>query len=347
MKRLLLIVLFLYLPHDVAMAADELYAGEVAVADQSEAERAAAVPAALIQVLQKISGQRELPASPDLDEALLNAGSLLLSFGYRSVQRAGPQGIETEELRLVARFIPAETDRLAQQIGLPRWQKERLPVQVWAIVDDGLGRDLKPVELTYAWQSMEDIASMRGLPLSWPELDEEERQLIDMRLVWGGFTDYLVERGAPADGVAIVAARREGPLWSLRWNVANNDQRWSWRDSDQELRFALTRGVHRMADEIAAANSIAASEQGRSSVDITVGSLRGAEDYANCLAYLEGLGVVTRVDVLQAGPGHVRFRLQLNAAVEYLHAALRNGAVLLPSGAETAYDYELLHYRHD
>ncbi|MGD9265767.1 MAG: DUF2066 domain-containing protein [Lysobacterales bacterium] len=344
MKRLLLIILFTYLPHGVAMAANELYAGEVAVLTQSEAERNAAVPEALIQVLQKISGQRELPASPELDEALSNAGKMLISFGYRSVKRQGPEGIETEELRLLARFIPSETDQLAQRIGLPRWRKERPPVQVWAVVDDGLGRELMPVEFTYAWRSMEDVASIRGLPLSWPELDEEERQLIDMRLVWGGFTDYLVERGAPADGVAIVAARRDGPLWSLRWNVADNDRRWSWHDSDRELRFALTRGVHRLADEIAAANSIAASQQGRSSTDITVGGLRGAEDYATCLAYLEGLSVVTGVNILGAGPGHVRFRLQLNAAVEYLDAALRNGTVLLPSGAETAYDYELVHY---
>ena len=269
---------------------------------------------------------------------------MLISFGYRTVARSGPEGIETEELRLVARFIPSETDRLAQQLGLPRWRKERPPVQVWAVVDDGLGRELMPVEFTYAWLSMEDVASIRGLPLNWPELDDEERQLIDMRLVWGGFTDYLVERGAPADGVAIVAARREGPRWSLRWNVADNDQRWSWRDSDQELRFALTRGVHRMADEIAAANSIAASQQGRSSADITVGGLRGGKDYAACLAYLQGLGVVTGVDVLEAGPGRVRFNLQLNAAVEYLDEALRNGTLLLPGGADTAYDYEFLHY---
>ncbi|MGD9021455.1 MAG: DUF2066 domain-containing protein [Lysobacterales bacterium] len=345
MKRLLLIVLFLYLPSATAMAADGLYAGEVAVPDQSETERVEAVPEALIQVLQKISGQRELPASPALDQALANADKLLLSFGYRSVGRFGPDGIESEELRLVARFLPAETDRLVRELELPRWQKERPPVQVWAVVDDGLDRELKPVEFTYAWLAMEDVAAIRGLPLSWPELDQEERQLIDMRLVWGGFTDYLVERGAPADGVAIVAARREGPLWSLRWNVADEDRRWSWRDSDQELRFALARGVHRMVDEIAAANAIAASQQGQSSTDITIGGLRGVEDYATCLSYLQGLGVVTDVSVLEAGPGRVRFGLQLNAAVEYLHAALLNGTVLLPSGAETAYDYELLQYR--
>ena len=174
MKRLLLITLFLHLPHGVAVAANELYAGEIAVLTQSEAERVAAVPEALIQVLQKISGQRELPASPELDDALSNADKLLLSFGYRSVSRIDPDGIESEELHLVARFMPTETDRLARQLELPRWQQERPPVQVWAVVDDGLGRDLKPVEFTYAWQSMEDVAAIRGLPLSWPEIPQTE-----------------------------------------------------------------------------------------------------------------------------------------------------------------------------
>ena len=70
---------------------------------------------------------------------------------------------------------------------------------------------LAMIETTQALEDVEDIAATRGLPVGWPDLDEEAMQLVDMSLVWGGFTDYLVERGAPADGVAIIAARREGP----------------------------------------------------------------------------------------------------------------------------------------
>ena len=85
-------------------------------------------------------------------------------------------------------------------------------------------------------------------------------QLVDMRLVWGGFTDYLVERGAPADGVAIIAARREGPQWTLRWNLVSGVQHWSWRNSDQELMFALAAGIHYMTDQIAADKHLGAKE---------------------------------------------------------------------------------------
>jgi len=342
MKRLLLIFFMLHLSVAGAVAEENLYSGEVAVPSQSEEDRSQAIPDALIQVLQKISGQREMPYSPSLDGALTNAEKLMLSFRYRNVDSSGPDGVVTQELRLVAQFLQPEVDRIVQQAGLPRWQQERPAVQIWVVIDDGSKRELKPVEFTYAWESVEEIAAVRGLPVSWPELDEEEAQLIDMRLVWGGFTDYLVERGAPADGVVIIAARREGPLWTLRWNLTSGEQNWSWRNSDQELMFALAQGIHQMADQIAASNTIAASEQGLSTIDLTVGELNSAEDYASCLEYLQSLNLVTAFDILGANPGRVHFRLQLNASSEHLAEAFNRGAVLLPSKAGSDYDYEYL-----
>jgi hypothetical protein len=342
MKKLLLIFITLHMTAVPAVAATNLYSGEVAVPSQSESDRDQAIPDALIQVLQKLSGQREMPASPALDAAIGNADRLLRSFRYKNVTRAGPDGQITQETRLVVQFMQPEVDRVIQQAGLPRWQQERPPVQLWVVIDDGRNRQLKPLEYGYAWASMEDIAALRGLSVSWPELDEEEVQLVDMRLVWGGFTDYLVERGAPADGVAIIAARREGPQWTLRWNLASGVQHWSWRNSDQELMFALAAGIHYMTDQIAAGNTIAASDQGDWVVDVTVGELNSAEDYAACLDYLQNLSIVTGVDILGAEPGRVHFRLRLNASSEHLSEAFNRGSVLLPSKAASAYDYEFL-----
>jgi hypothetical protein len=344
LKKLLLIFITLHLSVAWAVADDSLYSGEVVVPSQGEADRKQAIPEALIQVLQKLSSQREMPISPALDEALANADKLVLSFRYENVDRVGPDGVVNPELRLLAQFMQPEVDRIVQQVGLPRWRQERPPVEIWVVIDDGNSRELKPVEFTYAWESMQDIAAMRGLPLSWPELDEEEAQLVDMGLVWGGFTDYLVERGAPADGVAIIAARREGPLWTLRWNVASGEQNWSWRNNDQELMFALAQGIHQMTDQIAAVNTIAASEQALWVTDVTVGELNGADDYATCLEYLQNLSLVSAVEILGADPGRVHFRLQLNASLEHLSEALRRGTVLVPSRSVQEYDYEFSPY---
>lgn len=339
MKKILLIIIALHFSVFDAVAQSNLYLGEVAVASQSEEDRRDAIPDALIQVLQKLSGQREMPLTPELDEALNNAERMMLSFRYKTVERIGPDGNVENQLRLIAQFVPSEADRVVQQLGLPRWQRERPSVQIWVVVDDGITRRLKPVEFAYAWQSIEDVAALRGLPVSWPDLDEEEMQLVDMSLLWGGFTDYLIERGAPPDGVAIITARREGPQWTLRWNVANEVQNWSWRNADRELLFALAEGIHRMTDQIAASNSIAASEQGLSSVDIRVAGLTSSRSYVECMEYLQGVSLITDVEILGADPGQVHFRLQLNASSEYLAEAFRRGSVLSTASAGSGYDY--------
>lgn len=340
--KLLLIFITLHLTVVEAVADINLYSGEVAVPSQSEADRIAAVPDALIQVLQKLTGLREVPLSPVLDQSLGSANRVLLSYRYATTERSDPDGTVSQELRLVANFVQSEVDQLVQQAGLPRWQPQRPAVQLWVVIDDGRNRELKPLEFQYAWESMADIATMRGLPVSWPELDEEEIQLVDMRLVWGGFTDYLVERGAPEDGVAIIAARRVGPEWTLRWNLVSGKQKWSWHNSDQELMFALAQGIHRMADQIAASNAIAASEQGVWTVDITIGELNSAEDYVGCLEYLQNLNLIDSVDVIGADPGRVHFRLQLNASSEHLVEAFNRGSVLLLSNAGSQHEYEYL-----
>lgn len=342
MRKLLLIIATLHLSIAQAVVDINLYSGEVAVASQSEADRNAAIPDAFIQVLQKLSGQRELPVSPALDAALDNAARVLRSYRYSRVDRTAADGTVTQELRLVAQFMQTEVDRVVQQIGLPRWRQERPAVQIWVVIDDGLSRQLKPLSFGYAWESIEEIAALRGLPVSWPDLDEEEVQLVDMSLIWGGFTDYLIERGAPADGVAIIAARREGPQWTVRWNLASSGQNWSWQNSDLELMYALAQGVHQMTDQIAASNTIAASEQGAWNIDVSVGEINGADDYVRCLEYLQNLSLVNEVEILGADPGRVYFRLLLNASPEHLSEAFERGSVLLRAKAGSGYDYEFL-----
>ena len=85
-----------------AVADTDLYSGEVLVSSQGQADRDAALPDALIQVLQKLSGQREIPASPALDEALNSADRILRSYRYTRVDLTAADGSITEELRLVA-----------------------------------------------------------------------------------------------------------------------------------------------------------------------------------------------------------------------------------------------------
>lgn len=320
----LLSILLTGLAHGRAQAQD-LYAGTVAVAGQGVAERQAVLPAALRQVLQKLSGERELPPGPALDGALSGAAGMLRSFQYIEWQATTPEGGAESELRLVAQFSPAAVDGLMRALQLPRWRPERKPIVLWVMIDDGRGRQLQPLEYQYAWDRVEDVAAGRGLPVAWPGLSEELKQTVDLQLLWGGYTDQLLLDGSASDGVVAVAARREGPEWNLRWTFSDASATSSWRTRNLDLSAALVDGVHQLTDLVASIHSLGPAGQGQWQEELRVTGLRNRDDYVQCLDYLQDLSLVEAVAITRAGESGVGFRLDLNAEPSYLHGILSRG----------------------
>lgn len=311
-----------------AQAASDLYTGLTPVEGQGEAERREALPLALMHVLRKLSGQREIPPQPTLDDALANAGNMVLAFGYREVPRTQADGTQVRELLLEARFSPPDVDRLVRDLGLRRWRVEREPVVLWVVVDDGRGRSLMPTEYTAEFEGMEETAAQRGLPVAWPGLSEEFMELVDVQLLWGGYTDQLLGEGSASEGVAVIAARLEGPEWNVRWTYADASTSNNWRTRAPDLGVALTDGIDQLADLVASVNAIGPDGQGDYRADLLLTGLAGSGDYARSMAYLSGLSLVDAVDVLGVGPSGLRLRLDLNAAPNYLHEVLRRDGVL-------------------
>jgi len=321
----LLLLALLACPHTPASELD-LYVGEVAVTDQGNRERARALPLALEHVLQKLSGLRQFDDYPLLGLALDRAPELVLSYHYQKVPVLQADATETEELRLVAHFAEPAVDEMVRALQLPLWQPQRSPLTAWLIVDDGLDRRIMPLEYGYARQVMEQVAEWRGQPLVWPSPDEEGSYAVDEQILWGGYTEDLAAPGE--SGVLIAAARREGVEWGVRINVGFRGQHWSWRQSDIDLAAALAVGMQEAVDQVAASQTIAASDLGTWQQELTVRGLVGAEHYRRCLAYLQGISLVERVEVVHAQAGAVTFRLGLSAMPDYLEDILESSEVL-------------------
>lgn len=304
----------------------DLYVGEAMVVSQSDSDRRKALPLALLQVLQKLSGLRFFDDYPMVSESLKGADSLLLSSYYRNQEQTYADGSIGTELRLVARFSEPAVNELVQSLALPLWQPERANTEIWVVVDDGLDRRILPLEFQYAWDVMSAVAADRGLPITWPQADEDGQYPVDDQLLWGGYTEDLM--GAGRGGVMVAAARREGAEWSVRINLAYNDETWTWRNRELDLSFLLGESVQQAADLVAAANTIAASDRGRASYLLTVNGVGNSDEYARCLTYLESLSVVERVTVEYAQAGQVRYRLELNALPQYLEETLTGSRVL-------------------
>lgn len=309
-----------------AAPAPDLYVGEAPVADQGAGERSRAMPMALQNVLQKLSGLRRFDDYPDVRSALRPAPDMVLSYHYRNFERMLSDGSLSEELVLVAQFAEAPVDNLVRDLGLPLWQSQRLPAMAWLIVDDGLDRRIMPIEYDYARQRMALIAQRRGLPLEWPGPDADGLFAVDEQILWGGYAEELA--AASGQGALIAAARREGAAWAVRFNLGYQEDNWSWRLSDSDLAAALEEGMHETVDRVAAANTIQASDLGSWQHDLTVSGLVSAEDYRRCLNYLQSMSLVEDVGVVAAQPGRVTFRTLLTASPPYLEQMLESGGVL-------------------
>ena len=326
MTRILLCCLLALLPYASASAVEvDVYTGQAVVADQSAAERRAALPAALGHALLKLSGVRTLDDYPQAAAALKGAAAILVTSYYRNVEIPMADGSLQNELRLNARFSPAAVDELARSPGLPLWQPDRKPTEIWVVVDDGMGREVMPMEIEYVRAALDQTALMRGMPLNWPQPDEEGMYPVDMQLLWGGYTEDLASpRG---DGVLILAARREGAQWSVRANLGFEGQNRAWRFRELDLQRALVNGLEQAIDQIAMSSAIAATDLGTWEHELMISGLRNPKDYQRCLSVLQGNAIVSRVDVVAAKASDVTFRLQLTALPQYLEDDLKNSGV--------------------
>ena len=178
-------------------------------------------------------------------------------------------------------------------------------------------------------------ALRRGLPVRWPDLDEAALAAIDVQLLWGGYTEQLLGTQTPA--VAIVTARREGPDWRLRWTYEDSSTATGWRMQERDLQRGLMEGINRLADEVAAANTIGPGGAGVQRVALSVTGLNSGEDFARVLAYLESLSLVDAVRVRDARPATLSFELNLNAAPRFLEDALQRDGRLIPGEGRMAY----------
>lgn len=327
MRTLILILLLVLMPITAVRAATvDIYTGEAVVESKDPAERRRAVPLALRHVFEKYSGLRDFSAYPQLDSALANASSIVLSFYYRNAEFTRADGSGGEELRLVAAFSSDRVDELARFLELPLWPPRRDPVNIWVVIDNGLDRQVMPVEFAYAWEAMRDIADQRGLPVNWPSPNADGTYMVDAQLLWGGYTEDLqVGRGS---GAMISAARREGPVWNVRSNLTYRDQSTTWRVQNIDLQAAMADSMQLAVDRVAEANTIAATDLGTWMHPLEVAGLGSAADYSRCLGYLQQLNVVDGVSIESARAGSVIFMLELNALPEYLDDALRDGQVL-------------------
>jgi len=339
-----------------AIELEGLYQGEVPVKDQSRDSRFDVYPEALSQVVVKITGDRSVPALPQLHGFIANAVKLVQQFGYRDLPEDRPLLAEEYSHMLVVNFDRAGVSQALIEAGVPIWGSTRPEVLLWLAIEDRGSRYLLAAnQLAELQSTLEEAAHDRGLPLVLPLLDLEDQMQLSYADVWGDFRSSIVRASERygADAVLVGRMFRDADgSWQTRWSLYDTDdsgvipQRWQEQANDQQE--ALAGGINAATDRIAQRYAQVYSIDSGDSVALAVTAVDDLQGYARAMAYLESLDMVSSVQPQRVENDEVLFRLTIRGDLAGLARAIDLGSTLRrvskPEGdlVAQAFVYQLL-----
>lgn len=265
--RALLGLLFPVLVAAPVLAETGLVTGTAAVADRSNAARAAAVPAALADALRRLTPETDPAANTHVQELLADRDTelWLQRFEYQQRIRPTASGVPSIRLMLHGWFHAAPLRELLLDAGVPVWRGGRAEATFWLVAEgDGVdgaigvaGTDIAPHQPQHVTVDADNAAPGDAVA-------DTSRILLDASSAdTGALVETLAGQGISAH--------------------------WAMNDLD-DWRMAQTLSAQTLADELAAAAARSAA-----SVPVLVW-LRGSAPQINARWHLLEGGAVTTFD---------------------------------------------------
>ena len=313
--------------------AEGIYATEVRVNGQGEAERNGAFARALAQVLGKLSGDRSVASRPGVGQELRQAKTYVEGYDYRQDEGLGPTGAPSFNTMLVVRFDEEAVNDLIATLGIPIWPQPRPKPVLWLAIDDGSGPRLVGLPQVNAARPALNRAVERGYKLGLPAGNAAEQAAVGA--IWRG----------DSAAVARTAARYSPPMqligklyrvpggWRADWTFVDTGKVLStWSVDQPDARRAMASGADGAADALSkkyAKRSTAAGEPGHYVVQVD--GIDSADDYLRLMSWLQGQAVVRGIVPVRAVPGSLSLDLDLLTGLPGLKRAAADGEVLVGS----------------
>ncbi len=310
------------------------YQALVRVTGQGEAERTAALRAALTEIITHLSGRTVTAARGQRAEDMVSR------YRYEPAA-AGYQ--------LVIDFDPASIDRLIPGRRIAARMESRSSAVVWLVVQgaDGTARLTGSDGPSPYQQPIQDEAQHLGVSLVWPIMDllettlyppQTTSELVDtlrkasrsylVEAVWIGILNPLTK-----EVLVTSATPKEGATTAIHWILSRGSTTEEWDVAGETRNAVLATSVDRLAERLAVSgsppNETPATQQ--SVVSVVASGVTSLESYAELCGRLEGLPVVARAAVTQIEPeGRITFALEPRESTGEIDSALRRTGRLVP-----------------
>ncbi|MGE5625904.1 MAG: DUF2066 domain-containing protein [Bacillota bacterium] len=324
-----------------AAVVDGLYEARVPVADQSSAQRTAALQQAFDAVLVRVSGTRA--AAGALAASLGNPSQYIQQYRYEKAPpdpSASVSPVSTPSLVLWAKFDRTVVNNALHSAHAFQWGVERPRTLVWlTLADTPGGRILTAADNSPLMQALVTAAQQRGVPLLFPQMDGPDKAAVGAPDVTG----FNLERVRQAsqryrtDAVLMGSVTPFGAgQFAAHWELLYPDRAESWDTPAGDEVVVAVDGVQTSADRYAARYAIAPDAGDLAGVPLQVDNVMTLDAYAKVSAYLAGLTPVRAVHVQQVAKGSVYFTLDIHGSLDNLESALVLGGSMTAVGEAPA-----------
>ncbi len=300
----------------------KLYTASWPVSDQSVTVRNKALSNAFAQVLVRASGHRKVLKSSTIRASLSDAASYMRLYSYKKLNLQ-EQKVYGKPLLLKVDFDPGAVARLLQDAGQPVWNNNRPSGTFWIAIDNRGQRKIAADGQDEVAITVRRQANSRGLPVTLPLMDLDDKSAVSIADVWGKFAEPVnrASRRYNSDYVVMGSLSRTGNGWQASWlvDLGNDDMRFTTNGASSQQ--AVARMVHRVADRLATKLAVVLSNQIETNY-VLIRGLSSLESYAKAQNLLAGLSMVKSANAIQVREDEILFKLELQSASRYLIDAL-------------------------
>lgn len=373
---LLLIALPLGAPSQ-ALQVQGLYSYQVAVANESEAERLRAFSEAFAAVIVKVTGTERALEEPSVARARSNAQSFVEAISYASetvpipppaaadatdaspgaapatgaASVATPPIATTREQRYVnVTFASALINELLTTAGVPIWDSNRPSVLVWMVIQEVNGdRRLLTTDGDPAVVNLiRQFGTERGLPVIFPVLDFEDRRSLPVESLWSldaaAITAASERYGADSTLAGRMLITASGELVGL-WQFIFQNQVSVFDGFDSDLQAYLHNPLERITNQLASYFAVVPVVTDQNFVRLRVDGVDDLRAYSGLLNYVRNLGLVRSVATAQLDGTRLELEVGLQGDAQQLLELIALDRDLAPIASSRGNADAILHYR--
>lgn len=320
---LFLLILTFFSQQAPAAVIHALYETRVLVSGQTNAAQNRAFRESLQQVLVKVSGDNQIVNDTFVRQQLSRARDFIRSFQYEN-----DNGLAF----MVANFDEEPVNSLVVSAGYPVWGKRRPDTLLWIAYWNSNGnREL----FTAASEQFEkfivlDAAQRRGIPFTFPLMDLQDAEIINVFDVWGRFDDTIKFASQRYPNDNLVSARifnrndlldesesvQQDMVWQLDWQILNDELVQQSTVFGADINSVVEQFVDFIADKLAKKYAVESGglQATGNQIDLRILNLDSIESYVTVVRFFESLSLVNDVNLMRLKGGVGDFKLQLTGS---------------------------------